>query len=103
MSQKAGNAKKVYLALTKGIPAATDVVKALADSGNFEAAEVMTPIDGSQTEITQDFKALLPNVKFSGCNRFEFYEKACSDDIRLAISTGEQRFYGCIILTIYVA
>lgn len=104
LAYKSGDAKKVYLGLTKGLPNVTDVIKALSGTVNFEAAEVMMPDDGRTTEIMEEVKTLLDSkVKISACNRFEFYDKACKEDIRLAISTGEQRFYGCIILTIYVA
>lgn len=104
LAYKSGDAKKVYLGLTKGQPTVTDVLKALMGSVNFEAAEVMMPGDGRTTEIMEEVKTLLnEKVKISSCGRMEFYEKACEEDIRLAISTGEQRFYGCIILTIYVA
>ncbi len=103
LASKSGNAKKVYLGISKGLPTVTDVLKALSGCVNFEEAEAMTPEDGRATEIMEDFKTLLPNVKINGCGRLKFYENACSDDIRLAISTGEQRFYGCIILTIFVA
>jgi L-fucose mutarotase len=103
LASKSGNAKKIYLGVSKGLPTVTDVLKALLSSVNFETAEVMMPRDGSTTEIMEDFKTLLPEIKINGCDRWTFYEKACNNDIRLAISTGEQRFYGCIILTIFVA
>ncbi len=103
LASKSGNAKKVYLGVSKGLPTITDVLKALTGSVNFEAAEVMMPEDGSTTEIMEEVKTLLPKVKISSCSRLKFYENACDDSIRLAISTGEQRFYGCIILTVFVA
>lgn len=104
LAYKSGNAEKVYLGLTKGQPTVTEVLKALMGSVNFEAAEVMMPGDGRTTEIMEEVKTLFDEkVKISSCGRMEFYEKACGEDIRLAISTGEQRFYGCIILTVYVA
>lgn len=104
LAYKSGNAKKVYLGLTKGQPTVTDVLKALMGSVNFEAADIMMPGDGRTTEIMEEVKTLFDEkVKISSCGRMEFYDKACAEDIRLAISTGEQRFYGCIILTVYVA
>ncbi len=103
LASKSGGAKKVYLGLTKGLPTVTDVLNALDGCVNFEAAEVMTPEDGRTTEIMEEIKALLPSARVSGCPRLKFYDNACDDRIRLAISTGEQRFFGCVILTVYVS
>jgi len=41
-------------------------------------------------------------VEMEKLSREDFYEIARSDDLCLAIATGEQRIYACIILTIGV-
>jgi L-fucose mutarotase len=45
---------------------------------------------------------LLPDVPLEPLKRFAFYDTACGPDLALAISTGEQRIYANLLLTIGV-
>lgn len=100
LASTSGDAEKVYLALSKGIPTATQVLDALQSVVNFEKAEIMVPVDGSDTEILADFTSMLGDAEVVRVPRFDFYDIACQNNVRLAISTGESRFYGCILLTV---
>ncbi len=98
LAEKTGNAAKVYLGLRLGCPTVTEVLEALCDVVPFERAEVMTREDGEEPEIFSDFRRRLNDLPLEGHSRQAFYD-AC-DGIALAISTGEQRTYANILLTI---
>lgn len=104
LSEKTGNAEKVFLGLTRNQPAVTHVLEAILSVVNVEKAEVMAPDDGSQPEIFDEFSSLLCGMELEKLGRYEFYD-ACmeKDAVILAISTGEQRVYANILLTIAVA
>ena len=99
LAEKSGNAEKVYLGLTPGLPTVTDVLKAIHSMVEVEKAEVMTPGDGTTPEIFAEFKEEL-GLELSGVGRFEYYDICCRPDVVLAISTGEKRVFANILLTI---
>ena len=63
----------------------------------------MDPGDGPEPPICDEFRALLPGVPVSKLERWAYYDECCKDGVRLAISTGEQRVYANILLTVGVA
>lgn len=101
LAEKSGNAKKVYLGLTRGLPTATDVLDAILSVVNVEKAEVMVPEEGPEPEIFEEFRSKLNGMELSGMGRYEYYD-ACMEEnaVYLAISTGEQRTFANILLTI---
>lgn len=104
LADKSGQAEKVYLGLTKGIPTVTDVLDAVLSVINVEKAEVMTPDDGSNPLIFEEFRTCLGGMELCGLQRNEFYAACMAEGaVVLAISTGEQRIYGNILLTVGVA
>ena len=102
LDAESGDAKKVYLGLTAGIPTVTDTLKVLSETIGIESALVMTPGDGTEPPIFKDLRGLLDGVKLETIDRWGFYSKANEPKVRLAISTGEKRTYACIILTVGV-
>jgi len=95
---------KIYLGLTHGIPLATQVLEVLGKSVAIENAEVMVPQTGDDPEIFGEFKKILPDgVKLNKLGRYEFYDACKKDDIKIAISTGEQRIFANILITVGVA
>lgn len=100
---QSGHAEKIHLGLRKGLPNAIDVIEALKGVVNFESAEVMTSKSGIEPAIMSDFRKSLDGIPFTELKRMEFYQAACGDHVELAIGTGEDRPFGCIILTVYVA
>ena len=56
LAEKSGDADKVYLGLTPGLPTVTDVLKAIHSVIEIEKAEVMIPGDGSTPEIFKEFE-----------------------------------------------
>ncbi len=99
LAEKSGNAEKIYLGLTPGVPTVTQVLKAIHSVVEIEKAEVMTPGDGSRPEIFDEFEKEL-GLPLEGTGRFEYYDLCCQPDVVLAISTGEQRVFSNILLTI---
>lgn len=102
LASKTGDAAKVYLGLTNGVPEVTQVLEVLSKAVNIEKAEVMIP-DGEEPPIFGEFRKILGNVELNGLGRYEYYEACCKPEVRLAISTGEKRTFANILLTINVA
>lgn len=100
LKAKTVNANKIYLGLTPGTPTVTDVLKAVNSVANFEAMKVMTPDDGKEPEIFDEFQNILPDCPMEKLGRYEFYDACCQQDVELAISTGEERPYANILLTV---
>lgn len=102
--EKGGNGELVFLGLKRGLPTATEVLKVLHEVIEFESATVMSPEDGSEPEIFAEFRKELNGMKLEKLDRYSFYEECMkSGEIALAISTGEERTYSCIILTVACA
>ena len=101
LAARSGNAEKVFLGLKRGMPAVTDVLSLVHSVCEIEKAEVMVPEDGSTPEIFNEFKKELNGMELAPLGRYEFYD-ACMQDpnVMLAISTGEQRVYANILITI---
>ena len=95
-------ARRVYLNLAPGKLTVTDVLRVLVDAINVEEAQVMVPDTGGEPDIFAEFRELLPDVPLEGLHRFEFYDTARGPDLALAISTGEERMYANLLLTIGV-
>jgi L-fucose mutarotase len=95
-------AKRVYLNLAPGLVTVTDVLKVLVETIPVEAAEVMLPASGPEPSIFAEFRDLLPGLELKPLGRFEFYDTARERDMMLVISTGEQRIYANLLLTIGV-
>ncbi len=95
-------AKRVYLNLAPGLVTVTDVLKVLVEAIPIEAAEVMQPASGPEPSIFAEFRDLLPELDLKPLGRFEFYDTARERDVTLVITTGEQRIYANLLLTIGV-
>lgn len=101
LAEKSGNAEKVFLGLTRGNPTVTDVLDALLSVINVEKAEVMVPEDGSEPPIFAEFRQMLGGMELSPMGRYEFYDACMAENaIVLAISTGEQRVFANILVTV---
>jgi L-fucose mutarotase len=94
---------KVFLNLSPGLCTVTQVLEALLDAIEVEAADVMIPDDGSRPPIFFEFENILPDtIKLTDRKRFEFYNLVQSSNTALVIATGEQRIYANLLLTIGV-
>ncbi|MHC4798313.1 MAG: RbsD/FucU domain-containing protein, partial [Planctomycetota bacterium] len=95
------SADLVYLNLTPGLPSGTDVLQAVLNAIEIEAAMVMQPDSGPEPDIFSEFGKLLPkNVELQKLGRFDFYDAVTDPDTCLVIQTGEQRLYANILLVI---
>lgn len=102
LTRSSGDARRVYLNLAPGLVTVTDVLKVLVDTIPIEAAQVMVPDSGEEPAIFAEFRELLPDIPLEAIGRFAFYDAARGPDVALAISTGEQRIYANLLLTIGV-
>lgn len=100
LASRSGDAHKIYLGLTPGLPDVPTVLQVLQSVVAIERAEVMQPEDGGAPEIYMEFQQLLGGEELHRLNRFPFYEACCRPEVRVAISTGEQRQYANLLLTI---
>lgn len=112
-TRSAVTATRVYLNLAPGKVSVPEVLEAIVACTPIEAAEVMTPDDGSEPSIFGDFRQVLANsttamplqdgpMPLTVRNWWAFYDAARGHDVALAIATGEQRVYANILLTIGV-
>lgn len=101
LASKSGSAAAVYLGLKSGSPTVTEVLEVIGKTVNAEKAEVMIP-DGRQPAIFDEFRKILGGMKLDELSRYDFYDASCRPDVRLAISTGEQRTFANILLTVNV-
>ncbi len=103
LDSKCGDAQKIYLGLSEGIPTVPQVLEAIKSVIRVEKAEVMTPGGDETPKIFSEFHQQLPEVLFCELNRDAFYEACSKSSVRLAISTGEKRVFANILLTVGVA
>ena len=101
LASKTGDAERVYLGLKQGSPTVTEVLEVISRTVNVEKAEVMVP-EGETPPIFAEFEKVLGGMKLGGLDRYEFYDACSRQEVRLAISTGEQRTYANVLLTINV-
>ncbi|HNR29364.1 MAG TPA: RbsD/FucU family protein [Candidatus Hydrogenedentes bacterium] len=96
------NAALVYLNLAPGKLTVTEVLETLLSAVEIEEAAVMTPGDGPEPPIFDEFRRLLPGLDLVEYDRFEFYEEASGPETCLQIVTGERRLYANLLLTLGV-
>ncbi|MEO8436891.1 MAG: RbsD/FucU family protein [Chloroflexota bacterium] len=102
LTRSSGAAHRVYLNLAPGLVTVTDVLGVLVGAIPIEAAHVMVPDTGEEPGIFSEFREMLPTTPLQALGRLPFYEAARGPDLALAISTGEQRIYANLLLTIGV-
>lgn len=102
LTRSSAAAHRVYLNLAPGLLTVTDVLEVLVDAIPIEAAHVMLPETGEEPAIFAEFRAGLPGIELQPMGRYAFYDAARGPDVALAISTGEQRIYANLLLTIGV-
>ena len=103
LATKSGQAEKIYLGLMPGLPSVTDVLGAVRNIVNLEKAEVMQPGDGSEPEVFEQFQSMLGGMELEKLGRYEFYDACGETTVRVVISTGEQRTFSNLLLTIGLA
>ena len=103
LNARSGDAEKVYLGVTPGLPSVTDVLAAIQSVVEIEKAEVMEPGDGTTPDIFGEFTQMLDGMELDKIDRFVFYDECGKECVRLAISTGEKRTFANILITIGVA
>ena len=100
LNSKTGNAEKIWVSLSPGMPTVTDVLDALQSIINVEAAAVMQPSEGPEPEIFREFEEMLPEMELQKLGRYEFYSECTEKPLSLAIATGEKRTFANLLLTV---
>lgn len=100
LGTKTGDAEKIWVSLSPGIPTVTDVLDALLSIINVEEAAVMQPSEGPEPDIFKEFEDMLPEMELQKLGRFEFYSECTDHPLSLAIATGEKRTFANILLTV---
>ena len=100
LATNTGNAEKIWVSLSPGIPTVTDVLAALQSVINVEAAAVMQPSEGPEPEIFKEFEEMLPEMELQKLGRYEFYSECTEKPLSLAIATGEKRTFANLLLTV---
>jgi len=96
-------AEKIYLNLRRGLIGAAEVLEVLVESIPVESALVMEGPDGKPGPLQDRYRRILPpRVPLSGRKRLEFYQEAKSAATAVVITTGEERPFANILLTIGV-
>lgn len=104
LASKTGDAGKIWLGLCPGTPKVTDVLETLQSVISIESAEVMQPEEGEpEPEIFAEFTEMLGGMEPGKLGRYEFYHACEEKAVCLAVSTGEQRTFANILLTVGVA
>ena len=93
------HARVVYLGLSAGKPTVTEVLQTILKEINVEAVLVMAPEEG-RPEIFDEFEEMLPGIVLEEAGRWEYYKKASASDVQLVISTGEERTFANLLLTV---
>ena len=103
LASKSGSAQKIYLGVSRGLPTVPQVLKALESICSFEKIEAMVPESGDYSEPLKECMQVLDFLEVVPVGRWEFYDMASKEDVRVAISTGEDRTYACLLLTVGVS
>lgn len=90
----------VHIGLRAGMPSIDDVLTTIITAVPIESAAYMNQDDGQPPQVLDEHRKALPNAKFVGLGRQEFYAQARSDDLALAVATGDIRPFANILLTI---
>ncbi|MCQ9385437.1 RbsD/FucU family protein [Brevibacterium sp. 50QC2O2] len=95
-------ATRIPLNVTPGLLSVDQVLEPLAATVNIEAATFMLDATGGRAPAVDGYGALLPDVPFTGLERFAFYDAARDPNIAVVVATGDQRQYANLLLTIGV-
>ena len=95
------DAMVVYLNLRPGLLTVDQVLEPLLAAVPVEAADVMTPGDGTEPEAFARYRELLgPAVPLRPLERFPFYAACREPDLAVCVATGDDRLYANLLLTI---
>ncbi|MDR1780494.1 MAG: RbsD/FucU family protein [Tannerella sp.] len=92
--------EKVYLNVAQGLLTVTQVLEVLKATVPIEEASVMTPPDGAMQPVFEDYKRLLPDVKFNYITQYDFYETAKADNVGLLVATGDMRNFANLLIKV---
>jgi L-fucose mutarotase len=91
----------IYLNLRPGLLTVDQVLEPLLAAVPVEAAQVMTPGDGTEPDVFAVYREQLGReVPLQPLPRFEFYAACREPDLAVCVATGDDRLYANLLLTI---
>ena len=94
-------ATTIYLNLRPGLLTVHQVLEPLLQAIPVEAADVMTPGDGTEPDVFAAYRELLgPAVPLHTLERFDFYASCREPDLAVCVATGDDRLYANLLLTV---
>lgn len=95
-------AERIYLNLSPGLPTSTQVLEALLELVQVEAAGVIGPGTEEKQEAFCDYERLLGGLALTEYTRDGFYEACREYSVRVVIESADQRAFSNILLTVGV-
>ncbi|MGL5850828.1 MAG: RbsD/FucU domain-containing protein [Phycicoccus sp.] len=95
------SATTVHLGLAPGVLDVEQVLRAVVGAVPFESAVVMSPDDGASSPVAAGYGAVLGRgVPLAALPRADFKQACLSPDLAVVVTTGEQRHYANLLLTV---
>ena len=95
------NASKVFLNYKPDTPKVPEVLEAVLQMVNIEAAMAPVRDDMLDVPVFPEYRALLPeDIELQKLTRWDFRATCMAPETGLLIQTGDLRLYCCIILTV---
>ena len=98
----AEGATRIALNVASGLLTVDQILAPLAQMIPIEACAFMLTAEAGTAPAVVGYTEILPDVPFTGHERFAFYDLARSRDLGLVIATGDQRQYANLLLTVGV-
>lgn len=93
---------RIALNVTPGLLTVDQILAPLAETVPIESCEFMLTAEAGTAPAVTGYAETLPDVPFTGHERFAFYDIARTRDVGLVIATGDQRQYANLLLTVGV-
>lgn len=93
---------RIALNVTPGLLTVDQILTPLAETVPIESCEFMLTAEAGTASAVTGYAETLPDVPFTGHERFAFYDIARTRDVGLVIATGDQRQYANLLLTVGV-
>ena len=93
--------KKVFLNWKADVPKVPEILEAVLQMVNVEAAAAPVRDDMKDVEVFPEYRALLSaGMEIRKLKRWDFRAECMKPETALLIQTGDLRLYTCIILTV---
>ncbi|WP_432790791.1 RbsD/FucU domain-containing protein [Brevibacterium sp. K11IcPPYGO002] len=95
-------AERIALNVSPGLLTVDQILVPLSRTLTVESCEYMLTAESSKAPAVIGYEEILPDVTFTGHERFAFYGAACEPDVAVVVATGDERQYANLLLTVGV-